>query len=288
MPKRKQVKTLRFYLEVLSIDICVGVLGAGALAQSVFRAAMKPAWWVLLPLSVWVVYTTDHLFDALKVGPDAANQRHRFHHKHMRPLAGLAIVGAVTALLLAVIYLRELVIAGGLVVGALALVHVLLAFWGKVRFGKEISVGLIYTTGVCFAPVLNRGTGISWFELSFLAGLLLAAWLNLFMNSVIEYRVDRTDDQIFVLAKISRVWVRRAVLYVSLAGTLVFAAVTVALAAQSDQLRQPAAYLILALYCAVPGLVLRYERHLAPGGAYRIIAEWVFAVGLIVLLLPVE
>ena len=119
------MKRIRFYSEVLSIDICIGVLGAGALAQSVFESRMKAAWWFLLPISVWVVYTADHLLDALKVGAGSANHRHRFHHRHRKTLTTLAAIAATGSLAVAVIHLRELVILGGFLIGLLALMHIL-------------------------------------------------------------------------------------------------------------------------------------------------------------------
>lgn len=284
--ENSQRQSIRFYLEVLSIDICIGVLGAGALAQSVFKSAMKPAWWVLLPLAVWVVYTLDHLFDALKVGPDSANHRHRFHYKHLKILASLTILAGIITLGGAIVYLRELVILGGLMVGGVAFIHVLLAYWGRVRFGKELSVGLIYVSGVTFVPILNRTVGLGAFEYFFLAGLLLAAYLNLFMNSVIEYTIDRRDGQIFLLTNISRLWLRRAVMGISTIAALFFIGTATVMTVSQQFTARTAVYAILALYCAVPGIVLRFERHLTNGGAYRIFAEWVFAAGLIILLLP--
>ncbi len=227
------MKRIRFYSEVLSIDICIGVLGAGALAQSVFESRMKAAWWFLLPISVWVVYTADHLLDALKVGAGSANHRHRFHHRHRKTLTTLAAIAATGSLAVAVIHLRELVILGGFLIGLLALMHILLAYWGKVRFGKELSVGVIYVCGVVFAPYLNRTVDIGWFEAVYLAGFLLAAYLNLFMNSVIEYAIDRRDRQIFLLTTVSRNSLSRLVLWAAAAGGIFFAATGLVLAMSS-------------------------------------------------------
>lgn len=277
--------TFLFYIEVLSIDICIGVLGTGALAQAVFKSAMKPAWWVLLPSSVWVVYTVDHLFDALKVGGDSANHRHRFHYKHMKILAFLTSLIGIATVVGAIIYLRELVFLGGFMIAVLALFHVLLAYWGRVRFGKELSVGLIYVSGVTFAPILNRTISIGVFEILFLAGLLLAAYLNLFMNSVIEYSMDRRDGQIFLLTSISRLWLRRTVMWISTIAAVFFSGAGAIMAGNFRPKDEIVACLIIGLYCAVPGAVLRFEKHLAKRGAYRLLAEWVFAAGLLMLFL---
>lgn len=277
---------MRFYLEVLSIDICVGVLGTGALTQTMFSAEMKPIWWVLLPVCVWVVYTLDHLIDALKGGGNSANPRHQFHYEHIRLMTVLAILVGMSAFVMAIIFLREVLILSGLILGILTLVHLFLAYWGKIRFGKELSVGLIYVSGVAFAPILNRRVTMGWFEMLFLLGLLLAAYLNLFMNSIIEYSIDRRDGQNFIVSRVSRLWLRRKVTLVSNLAALFFMCVCIVSIIFSRPIGQTVAWAILAIYCVVPGLLLKYETKLTSKSAYRLYGEWVFSIGLLTLLLP--
>jgi uncharacterized membrane protein YsdA (DUF1294 family) len=276
------MQTIKRYVEVLSIDICIGVLGSGALASTMLRAQMKPVWWFLLPASVWAVYTADHLFDAWKVGANAVNPRHKFHHEHFNVLATLTVLTSVVCGIAALLYLTEMVLIGGIMVGALAVLHVCLAFWGKVRFGKELSVAAIYACGVWFAPFLGRGVAISTTEIIAFGAFFLAAVLNLFMNSVIEFRLDVKEDLVFGAQVLSRKSIRRIVIVLAFAAALFLGGYLAYLefTSHSVDIRNIASFAVLALLCLVPGVILVFDTYFSQDHRYRIPAEWVFATGL--------
>jgi hypothetical protein len=280
------MSSVRFYAQVLSLDICIGVVGSGAFVKTFLYSAMKPVWWFLLPASVWVIYTADHLMDARKIGEKAVNVRHKFHFDHFTFLAILAVVIALACAILALYYLPEIVFAGGFMMGSLALLHILLAYWGKIRFGKEISVAVIYSCGVWFAPFLNRGVAVEPLHVAAFAIFLLAALLNLFMNSVIEFSVDRMENQVFGMQISTRKTIQSAV--ISLSALL---AVSVAVfcgyaLASGVSIRIIACYGYLFCLCAVPGIILYYAKYFAKNQRYRLPAELIFAAGTLLLLLP--
>lgn len=277
-------KSLRFYVEVLSLDICAGVIGSAAFAQSTLKAAMKPVWWFLLPASVWVVYTADHLLDAHKLGKNAVNIRHKFHEDNFTLLAVLAIAIALLCIVLAFLCFREIVFSGGVLLGFLALFHLSLAYWGKVRFGKEISVAVIYTCGIWFAPFLNRGVALMPVHGIALSLVFLAALLNLFMNAVIELPIDQQEELVFGMQHFSSVWARRMVICISLTASLailIWAAISLL---HRDAPLGIAAYFYLFMICVVPGFILLNEKYFSQNQRYRIPAEWVFLTGVFTLI----
>lgn len=282
------MQKLLYVIEVLSLDICVGVLGSGALARYVLKSNMKCAWWLLLPASVWVVYTADHLMDARKVGVTAKNARHDFHARYFRVLATTAAAMALLCLVTAVLYLKEEVVAGGLLIAGLSVMHVMLAYWGKVKFGKEVSVAVIYVCGVWLSPWINRTVVPTYFEFLSFGFFLFAVVLNLFMNSVIEYRIDRADGQVFLLESVPRALLRRLVIAGSAISVMAIfiGLVGDAMAAPPFVTRHIATSVILVLLCAAPGLILFFERFFLWRGRYRLLAEWIFAAGLFLLLPP--
>ncbi len=274
----------QYYAEMLSLDVCIGAMGSGAVAQTICRARMKTAWWWILPLSVWVIYTADHLFDAWKLRGDAVNARHRFHHDHFTALAVLACVAALTAFLGALYYLRDLVVFGGVIAGSFALLHILLAYWGRVRIGKEVSVAVIYTFGVWYAPVANRTAAADLVIIAAVAVFVLAALQNLFMNSIIEYDLDHAEGQTFATALVPHQVLRSFVYTLSL---LAAAAIPMAWALELPGIASPlsrrAALSFVLLLVAVPGSILWLQRFAFFRVHYRLFAEWVFALGLLVL-----
>ena len=130
-PVRTFASTVFSYAEILSIDICIGVVGSGALAASLLHAEMRLVWWFLLPAAVWVIYTADHLLDARKIGQDIVNARHKFHRKHFTVLTTVTVLMALGCLVAALIFLSDIVLKGGLLLCILAAFHLAMAFWGE-------------------------------------------------------------------------------------------------------------------------------------------------------------
>lgn len=277
----------QYYAEMLSLDVCIGAIGSGAVAQTICRARMKHAWWWILPLSVWVIYTADHLFDAWKLRGNAVNARHRFHHENFYPLVVLAAIAAFAAFMGAIVYLRELVVLGGLLVGAFALLHLILAFWGKVRVGKEVSVAVIYTFGVWYAPVANRTNELPVFLIAAVAVFVVAALQNLFMNSIIEYDLDHAEGQTFATAVLPHRTLRSIVLGISALAAMAIPALWLIPETRSGlsvSLRAAASFILFLV--VVPGAVLWLQKYAFFRANYRLFAEWVFALGLGTLFLP--
>lgn len=274
----------QYYAEMLSLDVCIGAIGSGAVAQTIWRSRMKNAWWWILPLSVWVIYTADHLFDAWKLRGNAVNARHRFHHDHFTLLTTLAGIAALAAFFGAVYYLRDLVVLGGLLVGAFALVHIVLAFWGRVRIGKEVSVAVIYTFGVWYAPVANRTTEINAFAVAAVVVFAVAALQNLFMNSIIEYDLDHAEGQTFATAVLPHHAMRNFIYGLSTLAACAIPAVWLLMPASPAltlSLRVAASFILFLVLA--PGAILWLQRFAFFRANYRVFAEWVFAFGLLLL-----
>lgn len=272
-------KGIWFYIHVLSLDICLGVVGSGALAAAVTGAKMKSAWWVLLPLSVWVIYTLDHLLDGQRSGENSVNPRHRFHFENYRILIILCSLAALVCAVLALLLLREVVLLGGAILAALALLHLGIARWGRLRFGKEFSVALIYTLGVWFGPLLIVGFR-NWTAPILLGLFFLGTVLNLVMNSLMEADMDAQEGQVYLLSALSPKLAKEWVLRLSLLGFLV----SLLLAAGTRKFApggSVSSCLVIALICAVPGIILRYSDRFKDSQEYRIVGEGVFILGLL-------
>ncbi len=272
-------KGIWFYIHVLSLDVCLGVLGSGALATVITGARMKTAWWLLLPLSVWVIYTLDHLLDGKKVGPGSINPRHKFHYDHFKILSILCSIAAFVSALLAFLLLREIVLIGGAILAALAFLHLGIARWGKLRFGKEFSVALIYSLGVWFGPFLVVGFR-SWTVPVLFFLFFLGAVLNLIMNSLMEADMDSQEGQVYLLGSLSPKLAKEWALRLSLLGFLA----ALLLAAGTRKFAPGGSIsscLVISLICVVPGGILRYADKFQDSQEYRIIGEGVFILGLL-------
>ncbi len=143
-------------LQYLSLDVVLGAVACGWMASLWLQVQMPPAWWLALPLAVWVMYTTDHLLDARRLGNQAQSGRHRFHVQYFTQISRAWAVGMVLGTLVLPWFLPLGMLVVALSVGVLAAGH----FWlirrvqGRVKpwLAKEAGVAMVYTSGVWGGP----------------------------------------------------------------------------------------------------------------------------------------
>ncbi|HVX84974.1 MAG TPA: hypothetical protein VH253_09170 [Phycisphaerae bacterium] len=193
---------MRFYdrLRLLSVDVALAALGGGVMAARVVGVTMPRTFYLLLPLSVWVVYTLDHLLDARRMGAAAHTPRHRFHFRYRAFLWPACTAGAVLCALLAFWGLSWLGLAFGAGMCGLVLLHLLLVkaagSLASPLLAKELGVGVIFTAGVWGLPLLRHGwaRGADW-PLAILIQYFLLAMVNLLTFSLAEAHADAADHQ---------------------------------------------------------------------------------------------
>jgi len=98
-------------LNILSLDIVAGAIICAIFFARVFNVIILPYGLVSLGLTVWVIYTADHLLDASKLRTAASTSRHRFHQKHFGALLVAALLAAVVDGL-QLFYIRRSVFVG--------------------------------------------------------------------------------------------------------------------------------------------------------------------------------
>ncbi|MCB0805276.1 MAG: hypothetical protein KDC05_05710, partial [Bacteroidales bacterium] len=96
------MKRILIYINNLSIDVVIGALMSSLFASRITGVQPEISFWVIFVLAVWVVYSADHLVDALRLKNHAHTHRHRFHFRHFRLLSVLVTVAAITSVSMAV------------------------------------------------------------------------------------------------------------------------------------------------------------------------------------------
>jgi hypothetical protein len=260
----------------LSLDIVAGGVAGAAFAAHVSGARMPAAFWHVLPAAIWAVYTLDHLIDGRRVGPNAANDRHAFHARHVLPLSlAVALAGGYAAL-------RAFTLPRPLIAAGVALAAAVVLYLGAMRtrfpswLPREALVAAIYVAGIWIGPLAlaaDRGPWV-WAALALHAavalGYLLAyAWF--------EAAMDSADDS----PSLARAWGRPRLARL-IAGVSAVTLLAALAAACMPGFGPRAAFATLAAVAAVPWLMLRGARTLERFDGYRN-AEWT----LLALLVPV-
>jgi 4-hydroxybenzoate polyprenyltransferase len=183
------------YLHYLSLDIVLGAVASSCLAAQLFNTDPGPVWYVTLALTVWLLYTGDHMLDAWKQRKKIQRDLHYFMMKNRKTLVwSLTLVSAVDILLIFNMldkeYMKYALVLAGLVLLFYAMRHV----FRKNRIlmiPGEIFVLLIYMAGTWLGPVVagdmvfEPGHGLV--ALIF-AGILL---MNLGVISLYDMQLDR-------------------------------------------------------------------------------------------------
>jgi 4-hydroxybenzoate polyprenyltransferase len=170
-------------LNILSIDVALGSVCCAAWFAAMFNAALKPYAFISLGLTVWIIYTADHLLDARKIHAPASTERHRYHQKNFSTLLYLLLF-AVLIDLIFVFLLRRVVFQWGLVLSGFVIVYFLIQKY--LKYLKELIVALLFSVGVLLPalslahepPVTSDFLLITQFVLTALLNLLLFSWYD--------------------------------------------------------------------------------------------------------------
>jgi hypothetical protein len=189
---RKLIKAYE-YLNVLSIDVSAGAVVCAFFFVRVMQLDVRTVAFIALGLTVWIIYTTDHLSDARKLTSTASTMRHQFHQHYFRRIRLLLVV-ALLADLVFVMMIREPLFLAGLILGMFILLYLLTQRFLKVF--KEFWGGILYTTGVTL-PMLTFGyQQLSIPVILLIIQFLVTTWINLLLFSLFDKEKDEQDGRV--------------------------------------------------------------------------------------------
>jgi hypothetical protein len=175
-------------VNVLSIDVALGSVCAALFLGKYHNVEIAPISLVVLALTVWIIYTVDHLMDARRIAGEASSERHRFHQQYFGVLR--IVVLSAAALTACFLFLLPLTLLyHGMILSVVVMVYILLHSWFP--HIKEVAVALIYTMGV-FLPTSHELL-VSEFSFSLLISFALVALINLLLFSWFSVEEDRID-----------------------------------------------------------------------------------------------
>ncbi|HSG68162.1 MAG TPA: hypothetical protein VK994_05600 [Bacteroidales bacterium] len=185
-------------LNLLSIDVCLGAVAGGIMAWHVLEVKPPWAYWVILPLSVWLVYTADHIIDGLKPHVSLSHQRHIFHLNNRKKLVIAAIPTGIATAFLAFTYLPLPVILYGCLLGTAVLLYLFLIMKIPRRapgvLQKELIIALLYVAGI-WGPLVVMRSSPGAYDWLVMTVFLLLALADLLLLSIIEFKADQEAGQ---------------------------------------------------------------------------------------------
>lgn len=187
-------------IQILSLDVVAGSFASFIMAWKILNMQAPAILFIIIPLCVWIVYTTDHLIDGIKLKESAIAFRHRFHYAKQFPLIAFVLFLCFMALLLSFLYLPREIHYFGLLMGMFIMLYLSLVYvYGKMKrifIPKEFVIALVYTAGIWGAPVLLSTQVLGNAEIMIIAEFLLLAFGNTILLSYFEYKQDSDSGQV--------------------------------------------------------------------------------------------
>jgi hypothetical protein len=180
------------FLNLLSIDIAIGAIACGMYFAWVLHVHVRPYALASLGITVWIIYTADHLLDAWKVKGRASTERHRFHQDNFTILVVLLTIAIVIDFILIFFIKRPVLFAGLYMIG---LVVVYLLFHNKLTFLKEFFVALLYCIGVLLPSLTVTDVPIEMKHHVLFTSFFLMALINLLLFSLFDRKNDEKDKR---------------------------------------------------------------------------------------------
>ncbi len=185
-------KILRAYqlINILSLDVAAGAMVCASFFAQILEVTILPHGLISLGLTVWIIYTADHLLDARKSKQVAATERHRFHQRYFKVLVAIMIL-VVLIDASQIYFIRSIVFVAGLWLSFFVMSYFLVQ--QRLGFLKELLAALLYTSGVLLIPFSVK-SHLASSQILLILQFGITAWINLLLFSWIDRPLDERDS----------------------------------------------------------------------------------------------
>lgn len=265
------------YIRAFSLDVVAGAIISARWIANYFEVNIPFNVILALGLSVWLIYTVDHLLDARKLKSKDALFRHLVHYENAPYIFGLMAVVSMLLIFLLQEFSPDLLLyglgLGAIVVTYLTVIHFVRK---KPYWGKEWFVAIVYASGICLPAFVYLQT-VPLVLIYFWIQLFLLASINLLLFNMIEYRADKSQG----FNSFATVWgadtTRKIILLLLSIFIIIWS--TSFLIFEADELLDYQAIFIL--MASVLAMVLSKEVVLREEEWYRVIGDIVFILPII-------
>ena len=194
---------IRYYrtLNILSIDIALGAVVSALFLGKALQVHLDAVPLLCLGITVWIIYTADHLLDAKLISGVASTSRHRFHQQNFRAVF-LALVLAIVINSIMLFFVgQKILVYGGILT---LLICLYLTFQRHLSFLKEGVGALLYSAGVLLPTVTHAVKFASIYLWALIAMFFLTAFLNLILFSWFDLEYDQMDNHSSLVVQFGR------------------------------------------------------------------------------------
>jgi len=188
------------FVNAYSLWVVIGSFVTFCFFSKIFGITPDYVAGAVLALSIWIIYTADHLFDGFKLKDQAISMRHKLHFEHRKILLPLILFGFIACIILVFGMLSKDYFKLGWFLCILTLIHFIinLAISKKYKnrlFLKEVFIAIVVTMGFSILP-LTATLVYNW--MSNLSIVVVAFFLlnlsNLLLFSYFDFETDEKSN----------------------------------------------------------------------------------------------
>lgn len=178
----------------------IGSLMVGAFACKVLDVDADIWWYVILAISVWVMYTADHILDAWRGKKTSTILRHQFHYTHRYMIIPVWIILALSSVFLSLFVLENEIIFLGMALSLCIMIYFAVIYFNRENrpyfLQKELFITLVYITGIWLAPMVWHSGLPSSIIMIIIVNLVLLGWADGIIISWFELEEDTIDNHV--------------------------------------------------------------------------------------------
>lgn len=203
-------------LNLLSIDVAIGAVCSAYFMASIFHKEISILSAIVLGLSVWLIYTVDHLMDAVQLkrsGMIFRTYRHQFHSTYFNWLRVACLVSFFSILISLAFIPRELIL-NGLALTAIVSAYLLLNSF--LSLGKEFIIAACYISGVLLPSQIETHQLLANSSVLILISFFITVLFNVVMFSFFDLEMDSIENKKSFVTKmgVNRVHFLFSILYI--------------------------------------------------------------------------
>lgn len=265
-------------VRILSLDILAGVFCGYTFARIILDSECPPLTPVILCLTVWLIYTLDHLLDARGLKDKSDKPAYRWHYVNRKILWPILLAAGLANAGLSLVFLSPKILVFGCIMGGMVvlytLVHQKMMGSGLTYLFKEGWISTIYTAGIWGVPLLSNGTAPGIPVVLTIIIYLLLVLINVLIYSFYDYHTDGQESQ-QTMATVAGRKTTAHLLRLLILSVLIL--IMADFMIQDDQAMWKF-YIILLSMAAVLGSIIAFPRFFSRNKRYGRLADAVFLV----------
>jgi 4-hydroxybenzoate polyprenyltransferase len=183
------------YLSYISIDVAIGATASSVLITKLLEVPINIFSSLILSLTVWSIYTLDHLLDSQRGFKNHLSKRHQLHSKYSKQLTKILIL-VLLVIGVMLFFIPEITLLYGVILGCFLLAYFLSIHLLKSKFivHKELVIAIIYTAGICIGPISQMEKSLLPKQYLIIVTLFIIVLFNLLFFSLMDKKNDQSAN----------------------------------------------------------------------------------------------